>query len=144
MTRHLKDEINACLVAFAPDGEHAAQTAWVFPPEFTGFRGHFPGGPVCPGVCILAAQLEAAARLVGTELDLLEIVNTKFMWPVFPARRVDGWVKAAPADDGCWRVQAELKCGKRHIAKCLFLVRERICKKRKEDGAQKTQEGGMA
>ena len=124
MTRHLKDEINASLVAFTPEGENAAQTAWIFPPEFTGFKGHFPGSPVCPGVCLMAAQLEAAARLVGTELELLEIENTKFMWPVFPGRQVDGWVKATPAGDRRWRIQAELKRGKRHIAKLLLLAKE--------------------
>ena len=124
MTRQLKNEINTALVEFTPDGSNTAHTAWVFPPEFLGFQGHFPGNPVCPGVCVMLAQLEAAARITGTELELLEIENTKFTWPIFPGRRVEGVVKATPAGEGVWRVQADLKRGERRIAKLLLLARE--------------------
>jgi len=124
MTHTLRNEINAALVSFEPDGVNAARTAWVFPPGFTGFQGHFPGNPVCPGVCVIAAQLEAASRLVGAGLELVEIESTKFMWPVFPGRQVDGWVKIAPAGDGFWRVQAELKRGERRVAKMALFARK--------------------
>jgi 3-hydroxymyristoyl/3-hydroxydecanoyl-(acyl carrier protein) dehydratase len=109
---------------FASDGEHAAQTAWVFPQTFTGFRGHFIGNPICPGVCLVAAQLEASRRLVGARRDLLEMENVKFTWPVFPDRQVDGRLKVVPLGDRRWRVQADLTRGERRIAKFLLLVRE--------------------
>jgi len=123
MTQTLRNEIAACLTSFTPKGEQA-QTAWVFPRDFSGFQGHFPGHPVCPGVCIVLAQLDAAQRLVGKKLELMEIENVKFMWPVFPERQVDGNVKITAVENGCWRVQAELKRGSRRIAKILLLARE--------------------
>ena len=120
----LRDEIGACLAAFTPEGEHAAHMAWVFPRGFTGFRGHFPGNPVCPGVCLVMAQLEAASRLAGTRLELIELDNIKFTWPVFPDKQVDGWLRITPAGEACWRIQSELKRGERRIAKFLLLARE--------------------
>jgi 3-hydroxyacyl-[acyl-carrier-protein] dehydratase len=123
MTHTLRNEIAACLAAFAPDGENAAQTAWIFPRGFTGFQGHFPNHPVCPGVCVVAAQLEAAGRLVGAALELVEIENAKFMWPVFPEKKVDGRVNVLPVGKNCWRVNAELKRGERRIAKLQLLAR---------------------
>ena len=120
----MRDEIGACLTVFVPEGEHAAQTAWVFPRTFTGFQGHFVGNPLCPGVCLVAAQLEAAGRLVGTRLELVEMENVKFMWPVFPDRQVDGRMKVVPLGDGCWRVQSDLQRGERRVAKFLLRVKE--------------------
>lgn len=124
MTQPLRDEIRACLTAFDPDGTHAAHTAWVFPRGFTGFRGHFPENPVCPGVCLVIAQLEAASRLAGSRLELLELDNIKFMWPVFPDKRVDGRLRITSVGDARWRIQAELMRGERRIAKFLLLARE--------------------
>ena len=124
MTQTLWEEIGACLTVLVPDGEHSAQAAWVFPRTFTGFQGHFPDTPICPGVCLVMAQLEAAGRLIGARLDLLEMENVKFTWPVFPDRQVDGRLKIVPAGDRLWRIQAALTCGKRHIAKFLLLTRE--------------------
>ena len=124
MTQTLRSEIAACLASFTPEGATAAQTAWVFPREFSGFQGHFPNQPVCPGVCVVLAQLVAAQRLAGRELELVEIENVKFMWPVFPERQVDGRLQIAPAGNGCWRVQAELKRGARKIAKMALVAME--------------------
>ena len=119
----LQNEIAACLAEFAPDGESAARTAWIFPRGFTGFQGHFPGHPVCPGVCVIAAQLAAAGRLAGAALELVEIENVKFMWPIFPERKIDGQIKIAAVENNFWRVWAELKRGERRIAKLQLLAR---------------------
>ena len=124
MAQTLRDEIDACVTAFTPEGEHAAQVAWVFPRTFSGFQGHFPNNPLFPGVCLVAAQLEAARRLVGARLDLLEMENVKFTWPVFPDRQVDGRLRVEPVGGSRWRVQAELKRGGRRIAKFLLLTQE--------------------
>lgn len=120
----LRDEIGACLTGFDQDGEHAARVAWVFPNEFIGFKGHFTGNPVCPGVCLVMAQLDAASRLAGRRLELLELENAKFMWPVFPDRRVDGSVQIEAVGNALWRIKAELNREKRRIAKFKILAKE--------------------
>ena len=126
MTQTMRNETGACLVAFTPDGGRAAQTAWVFPRAFTGFQGHFPGHPVCPGVCVVLAQLAAAERLAGAGLELVEIESAKFTWPVFPERRVEGRLRAEPAGapgEALWRVRAVLTRGERGVAKIQLLAR---------------------
>lgn len=120
----LRDEIGACLTSFTSDEKHTARTSWLFPRTFTGFKGHFPGTPVCPGVCLIIAQLEAASRLAGSPLELLELSNIKFTWPVFPDKQVDGQLRITPLGNSCWRIQAQLNRGERRIAKFLLVARE--------------------
>ena len=53
-----------------------------FPREFIGFKGHFPGKPVLPGVCEIHAilcMIEEAARKTP---QLKEIISAKFAAPV--------------------------------------------------------------
>ena len=120
----LRDEIGACLTGFDRNDANTARMAWLFPSGFTGFQGHFTGNPVCPGVCLIMAQLEAASRLLGRRLDLLELKNVKFMWPVFPDKRVDGLVQIETLGNAMWQIKAELRRGQRRIAKLSLLAKE--------------------
>jgi len=64
------------------DGGFSAHCA--FPAGFTGFRGHFAGKPVLPGVCLVQAALVLAERAGGEPLRLLEVASAKFFRPVLP------------------------------------------------------------
>lgn len=68
----------------AASGEFAA--AFVFPPDFCGFAGHFPGNPVLPGI----AQIMAVLHACGGEPPsaLLAVTSCKFLRPVGPGERV--------------------------------------------------------
>ena len=55
----------------ADDGSLTAR--FVFPAEFTGFRGHFPEQPVLPAVCkiqAVVAMLEAKSMTLDSLLSL--------------------------------------------------------------------------
>ena len=123
----LMDEIDECIRVFEPTGAGAARAELVFPASFSGFQGHFPGNPLCPGVCLVMAQIAIARRITGARLELLEMANVKFIGPVFPNEAVCCAVNATREADGkSWHVKSELKRGERGFAKFLLLAGEKV------------------
>ncbi|MDM8526314.1 hypothetical protein QUF80_23290 [Desulfococcaceae bacterium HSG8] len=56
---------------------------FLFPSDFIGFQGHFPGNPVLPGICKIQAVLVILQeRYKKTTIRLKEIVQAKFLSPV--------------------------------------------------------------
>jgi len=83
----LREEIKNCMVALNINGEHF-DASFVFPADFTGFRGHFPGQPILPGVCTVQAVLVALQAWKGQPVKLQEITNAKFFAPVAPGEEL--------------------------------------------------------
>ena len=48
------------------------------------FKGHFPGKPVMPGVCMIQIIKELTERAMGRELQLSVASNVKFMAIINP------------------------------------------------------------
>ncbi|RYG28010.1 MAG: 3-hydroxyacyl-ACP dehydratase [Chitinophagaceae bacterium] len=48
------------------------------------FKGHFPGNPVMPGVCMMQIIKELTERILGTGLMMTSISNVKFMALINP------------------------------------------------------------
>jgi 3-hydroxymyristoyl/3-hydroxydecanoyl-(acyl carrier protein) dehydratase len=79
----MKTEIDGHLKNFiAASNEASAEI--LFPVSFTGFRGHFPGQPILPGVCQISIAMAMAERLSRKRLALVEVVNAKFVSIVRP------------------------------------------------------------
>lgn len=78
----LARQIRECMSELG-EAENGTLTArFVFPADFLGFQGHFPGRPVLPAVCEIqgaVAMLEASKK---TEVELREIIMAKFTTPV--------------------------------------------------------------
>lgn len=56
-------------------------------PESPVYKGHFPGYPITPGVCLVEMALEAIEQManqVGHDVKLVAAKNIKFTSPVFP------------------------------------------------------------
>ena len=68
-----------------PDGYSARIT---FPTEFVGFKGHFPGKPVLPGVCLIQTALVALSRVLDKPVELKRLVSAKWMVPVLPGEEI--------------------------------------------------------
>ncbi len=67
-----------------------------FPPEFTGFDGHFPGNPVLPAVVqMLTAQVLLEQHL-GRPLVLCWIDNAKFLRQIMPGDEIHVAVRPHP------------------------------------------------
>ena len=76
------------------------------------FKGHFPGNPVLPGVCILQIFKELAEikLAIGHPMMYDEIKQCKFLQPI--AMNTPVQVKASLAleqDGDSWRLSASLK-----------------------------------
>ena len=56
-------------------------------PESPVYKGHFPGYPITPGVCLVEMALEAIGQMtdqVGHDVKLVAAKNIKFTSPVLP------------------------------------------------------------
>ncbi len=68
---------------------HSDGTSGVFHialrPDCEVFRGHFPGNPVCPGVCNIQTIKECAERLTGQRLHIGSIRRCRLTAVATPA-----------------------------------------------------------
>jgi len=64
----------------ADDGTLTAR--FVFPAEFLGFQGHFPGEPVLPAVCEIQGAVAMLEAWRNRRVGLREIILAKFSAPV--------------------------------------------------------------
>ena len=62
--------------------EDEATATFLFPRDFIGFQGHFPGEPILPGVCEIEAVLVMLGTLKSQQLRLMAIKLAKFKAPV--------------------------------------------------------------
>lgn len=78
----LMRSIKSCMsdLKSAPDNTLTAN--FIFPIDFLGFKGHFPGKPILPGVCEIQAVLLMFEELKKKNVLLKEIVQVKFFSPV--------------------------------------------------------------
>lgn len=48
------------------------------------FKGHFPGNPIMPGVCMMQVIKEIAEKITGSALVMQSLSNVKFMALINP------------------------------------------------------------
>jgi len=61
---------------------------FLFRPDFTGFKGHFPGRPVLPGVCKIQAVISMLEIWHQKSICIKEISMAKFFAPVFDNQEI--------------------------------------------------------
>lgn len=71
-------------------------------PDCDVYRGHFPGRPVCPGVCNIEVIKECAVLLSGRKLSISTIRQCRFTTVASPSicPELDVAVSLLPAGDG--------------------------------------------
>ena len=84
----LRGEIRGCMSALRTEPDGRVSATFVFPPEFTGFSGHFDGNPVLPGVCVLQSALVLAEDWLSAPVVLRELVSAKFRIPIGPGQEL--------------------------------------------------------
>jgi len=83
--------------------------------DFIGFQGHFPGQPVLPGVCMIAAVLAAVQRSTGQKLVIKNIKLAKFFSPVLPYDAVTMDITMNPVESAT-SIRAWLSIDDRKVA----------------------------
>ena len=71
-------------------------------PDCDVYRGHFPGKPVCPGVCNVQMLKECAEVLTGRRLAIATIRQCRFTAVASPERcpKLDISLSAVPVEGG--------------------------------------------
>lgn len=85
------------------------EAAFLFPPSFPGFAGHFPGKPVLPGIAQIMAVVHACGFVSPTAMQSVKVC--KFLRPVFPGERIDMTVIQSEEEGGDIRAKASLRVG---------------------------------
>lgn len=112
----LKDEIRSALSGLSAEENGQVAAHIRFPRDFAGFRGHFPGMPVVPGVCLVqtvVALVEAARK---RPFRLQRIANAKFFSVVAPEEDVAVECDVTEAEGGGLKGRALFRVGDRKIA----------------------------
>lgn len=58
-------------------------------PQHEVYQGHFPGDPICPGVCSIQTIRECAEVVVGTKLTISGVSQCRFSELLTPAKNID-------------------------------------------------------
>ena len=74
--------IKECMYGLSSDPQGNIKASFNFPLEFIGFKGHFPGKPILPGVCKIQAIMCMLEAVTQRKPRLKEIVLAKFFAPV--------------------------------------------------------------
>jgi 3-hydroxyacyl-[acyl-carrier-protein] dehydratase len=78
----LAREIRQCMSGLAMADDGTLKARFVFPAEFLGFQGHFPGEPVLPAVCEIQGAMTMLEAWEKRPVGLGEIILAKFSAPV--------------------------------------------------------------
>lgn len=83
-------------------------------PDCDVYQGHFPGHPVCPGVCHIETIKECAMRLTGKRLSITTIKQCRFLSIATPSvcPEVDVTINTCPIENG-FKVTARINDAKR-------------------------------
>lgn len=93
---------------FTCDSAGKIEARFNFTADFVGFKGHFPGKPVLPGICKIQAimcMLESAASKTPR---LKEIISAKFFAPVTCDEEIIFTVRQSPANSEETRISAQV------------------------------------
>ncbi|MBQ9640340.1 MAG: beta-hydroxyacyl-ACP dehydratase [Bacteroidaceae bacterium] len=100
------------LLAQHPTGPLSATFRLKLKPDCTVYEGHFPGNPVCPGVCNMEAIRECCSMLTGQPLHIASIKQCRLTAVATPqlCPELDVSVQAQPLDEG-YSVTAKITAG---------------------------------
>lgn len=91
---------------------HDFRAAWTISPGDPIFRGHYPGFPIYPGVCLIESVHQVAlahASANGRSMVLVTIENTRFRRPVFPGDRITVEGRTTSVGDGYFQCTATVQ-----------------------------------
>lgn len=88
------------------EGTVRAWEVYEFPEDFAGFAGHFPGSPLVPGVCLIAAALQTLDGALPRPWELAAVRRAKYFLPVSPGMRLRCEAEAVAGGGGGFTIHA--------------------------------------
>ena len=112
----MADEIRASMGAIVQDADEL-RGSFTFGPGFIGFQGHFPGQPILPGVCEIAAALLLFEAHVRRPVRLRKIERARFSSPATCGERLDYQCSVKEDVDGETVLRTIVRRGEETIAR---------------------------
>ena len=84
----LVQEINKLMCDLSESIGGNITARFIFPSDFSGFKGHFPGRPILPGVCKIQAVMAMLEIWHQKNICIKEISTAKFFAPVFDNQEI--------------------------------------------------------
>ena len=120
------DEIDTIFDHAEENGENSC--TFSVPGTFSGYRGHFPGNPILPGIVQLSFIRRLAERRLGRLLRLEGVRRIKYLRTITPDLPVTLKLELEPGEtDGTWAANASFmngEGGRVSAAKLIFAARE--------------------
>ena len=79
-------------------------------PDHQVYQGHFPGDPICPGVCSIQMIRECAEIVIGQRLTIGTVSQCRFMELLTPSKNKDLLLKLtlSKAEEGMVKAVASI------------------------------------
>ena len=120
------DEIDSIYNQAGENG--AGPCTFSVPVTFSGYRGHFPGNPILPGIVQLSFIRRLAERRLGRPLRLAGVRRIKYLRLITPDMPVTLSLELEPVEgEGTWAANASLlnaEGGRVSAAKLFFAPKE--------------------
>jgi 3-hydroxyacyl-[acyl-carrier-protein] dehydratase len=84
MSKIRQEMIKAAMGPAVVGQDGSLERAFVFPPNFSGFDGHFPGYPILPAVVQIEAGVLLAEEMGDGGLSLTSVERAKFQKEINP------------------------------------------------------------
>ena len=108
--------ISECMSKLSFTEGNCLDANFVFPNDFLGFKGHFPGKPILPGVCKIQAVVVMLEESKKKNILLKEVVLAKFFSPLSSNELVNFNLKEILEPNGQIMVKALISGKDRKIA----------------------------
>lgn len=122
------DEIDSIYNQAGENGE--GPCTFSVPGAFSGYRGHFPGNPILPGIVQLSFIRRLAERRLGFPLRLAGVRRIKYLRLITPDLPVTLSLELTPGEtEGTWAANASFvnaDGGRVSAAKLIFASKESV------------------
>jgi len=118
-------EIKNSISSLEESGENIV-AGFLFQPDFTGFKGHFPGRPVLPGVCKIQAVIAMLEIWHKKTIFIKEISIAKFFAPVFDNQEIvviTNKIAGLPEASGEIKIKASVTSNGKKISDIQLLLK---------------------
>ena len=119
----IREQLRDALTVSSFDAERKCTAHFCLSGEFVGFQGHFPGRPVLPGVCMLAAALVAVQDALGVTVHMEKVSSAKFFSPVLPDDKVRMEIQVDSVSTPA-QIRVRLDKPEGRVAKLSFTIRQ--------------------
>jgi 3-hydroxymyristoyl/3-hydroxydecanoyl-(acyl carrier protein) dehydratase len=82
--KNINEEIRACSIKPTRKTERGWEKTYIFPLDFLGFQGHFPGNPILPGIIQIMMARQAITEQMERKFEVAKVTRSKYMKVITP------------------------------------------------------------